>query len=417
METDIQARIRTEIELAAENSIIINQEYLDDEQLTRERQFEVLTEIFNMNVRDEEIRAISHHFSPVFRNGHPIHLSVLGKTGTGKTISLLWFLAQIQRFCEQRGIPFRQVHLDLCCPAPCFRALNTLACMFGASKYYKKGISLEELMSRIEMSLQVTKGYVVIFVDEADNVRTDFNTFYQFLIKRLPQRISARLILIFVSNRLNWTDNLDPRVKSCLKVREMIFEPYDAESLRKILEMRLQKALRPKRVEDGVVAKIAALSSRQHGDARKAVNLLTRSAYLAERLGQKITLDIVDRANEDIERDKYLDMIRTSPKQLQAALYAALTGKSKLGALQTGDAHLVYTRFCNEVRLAPISQRAFSDLLYELDMYGYIRARTVSRGRYGRTKEIHVSVEPTMRETLIRQIRKNFDLAAPGVTL
>jgi len=214
METDIQERIRAEIEHAAENSIIINQEYLDDEQLTRERQFEVLTEIFNMNVRDEEIRAISNHFSPVFRNGHPIHLSVLGKTGTGKTISLLWFLAQIQKLCEERGISFRQAHLDLCCPAPCFRALNTLACMLGASKHYKKGISLEELMARIELSLKTSKGYVVIFVDEADNVRTDFNTFYQFLIKRLPQRISARLVLIFVSNRLNWTDNLDPRVKS-----------------------------------------------------------------------------------------------------------------------------------------------------------------------------------------------------------
>lgn len=410
METDIQERIRAEIELAAENSIIINQEYLDDEQLTRERQFEVLTEIFNTNVRSEEIRAISNHFSPVFRNGHPIHLSVLGKTGTGKTISLLWFLAQIQRLCEERGIPFRQVHLDLCCPAPCFRALNTLACLLGASKFYKKGISLEELMARIEVSLQHAQGYVVIFVDEADNVRTDFNTFYQFLIKRLPQRISSRLVLIFVSNRLNWTDNLDPRVKSCLKVREMIFEPYDAESLRKILEMRLQKALRAGRIEDGVIAKIAALSSRQHGDARKAVNLLTRSAYIAERLGQRITLDIVDRANEDIERDKYLDMIRTSPKQLQAALYAALTGKSKVGALHTGDAHLVYTRFCNEVGLEPISQRAFSDLLYELDMYGYIRARTVSRGRYGRTKEVYVSLEPAVRETLVRQIRKNFDL-------
>ena len=410
METEIQARIREEIELAAENSIILNQEYLDDEQLTRERQFEVLTEIFNMMVRNEEIRAISNHFSPVFRNGHPIHLSVLGKTGTGKTITLLWFLAQIQHLCEERGIPFRQVHLDLCCPAPCFRALNTLACMLGSSKSYKRGISLEELMTSIEMSLQSARGYVVIFVDEADNVRTDFNTFYQFLIKRLPQRISCRLILIFVSNRLNWTDNLDPRVKSCLKVREMIFEPYDAESLRRILEMRLQKALCPGRVEEGVIGKIAALSSRQHGDARKAVNLLTRSAYLAERLGKRITLDIVDQANEDIERDKYLDMMRTSPKQLQAALYAALTGKSKIGALQTGDAHLVYTRFCNEAHLEPISQRAFSDLLYELDMYGYIRARTVSRGRYGRTKEIHTSVEPAVREALVREIRKNFDI-------
>jgi cell division control protein 6 len=110
-------------------------------------------------------------------------------------------------------------------------------------------------------------------------------------------------------------------------------------------------------------------------------------------------------------------MIRTSPKQLQAALYAALTGKSKVGALHTGDAHLVYTRFCNEVGLEPISQRAFSDLLYELDMYGYIRARTVSRGRYGRTKEVYVSLEPAVRETLVRQIRKNFDLCGEGVSV
>jgi hypothetical protein len=42
VETDIQERVRAEIELAAENSIIINREYFDNEQRTRERQFEVL---------------------------------------------------------------------------------------------------------------------------------------------------------------------------------------------------------------------------------------------------------------------------------------------------------------------------------------------------------------------------------------
>lgn len=266
-----------EIERAAENSIVLNQEYLDDEQLTRQQQFDVLTEIFNMNVRSEEIRAISNHFSPVFRDGHPTHLDLFGKTGTGKTISIHWFLAQLEQICGMRGIPFRHVHLDLCCPMPCFQALNNLGCLIGATPHYGRGVSLEKLMTRIEQKLRGFRGYFAIFIDEADNVRTDFNTFYQFLIKRLPQRIAGKLILIFVSNRLNWADNLDPRVKSCLKLREMIFEPYDAESLKNILSMRLEKALRADRVENGVVEKIAALSSRHHGDARKAVNLLTRS--------------------------------------------------------------------------------------------------------------------------------------------
>ena len=414
METDIRDRIRLEIERAAENSIIVNQEYLDDEQLTRERQFEVLTEIFNMNVRNEEIRAISNHFSPLFRNGHPIHLSLYGKPGTGKTITILWFLGQMQALCAERSIPFAQVHLDLCCPAPCFRALNTLACYLGASKHYRKGISLEELMSSIELKLQPMRGYLVVFVDEADNVRTDFNTFYQFLVKRLPQRISAKLILVFTSNRLNWSDNLDPRVKSCMKARELLFEPYNADSLRRILEIRIEKALRKDRLEDGVVAKIAALASRQHGDARKAVNLLTRSAYLAEKLGTSVSMDLVDQAYEEIERDKYVDMIRTSPKHLQAALHAALTGKSRGSALQTGDAYLAYARFCGEASLGPISQRAFTDLLGELDMYGFITARTVSRGRYGRTKEIRVSLPNHIEAKLIEVIRSAFDLRPGG---
>ena len=414
METNVRGRILEEIERAAENSIILNQEFLDDEQLSREEQFEVLTEIFNTNVRSEDIRAISNHFSPIFRDGHPIHLSVLGKVGTGKTITMLWFLAQVEQLCKDRDIPFRQYHLDLCCKTPCFRALNTLACMLGASKYYRRGISLEELMARIEGKLSTMNGYIVLFVDEADNVRTDFNTFYQFLIKRLPQRISARLILVFVSNRLDWTDQLDPRVKSCLKSRELIFASYNAEGLRRILQIRLEKALRSDRIEEGVVAKIAALSSQQHGDARKAVNLLTRSAYLAEKQGEWVTLDIVDRALEEIERDKYLDLIRSSPRHLQAALYATLTGKSRTGALRTGDAYLAYTRFCAEAGIDPNSQRNFTDLLYELDTYGYLRARTVSRGRYGRTKEISVSLDPRLRQKLTSQIRSNFDIASGG---
>ncbi len=410
LETDIRDRIRAELDQAAENWIVVNHEYLDDEQLTRERQFEVLTEIFNMNVRSQEIRTISNHFSPLFRGGHPSHLSILGKTGTGKTISTLWFLSQVEELCRERRIPFQQVHLDLCCPTPCFRALNTLACLLDASRLYRKGLSLEELMARIEARLNALGGYLVIFVDEADNVRTDFNTFYQFLVKRLPQRASARVVLVFASNRLNWIDNLDPRVKSCLKLREMSFDSYDAESLRKILEIRVRKALRAEKISEGVIEGIAALASQQHGDARKAVNLLRRSVELAEERRCPVTLDVVHEAHEEIERDKYVDMIRSSPRQLQAALYSTLTGKPRRKTLHTGDAYLAYEHFCDHVGMRPISQRAFSDLLYELDMYGFIRARTVSRGRYGRSKDIHVALPPAVHQRLCQVIRTNFGI-------
>jgi cell division control protein 6 len=62
-------------------------------------------------------------------------------------------------------------------------------------------------------------------------------------------------------------------------------------------------------IQSGVLEKIAAVSSQNHGDARKAVEILSKSANIAEREGSIITMDLVDRAMEEIERDKYLDMI------------------------------------------------------------------------------------------------------------
>jgi Cdc6-like AAA superfamily ATPase len=106
-------------------------------------------------------------------------------------------------------------------------------------------------------------------------------------------------------------------------------------------------------------------------------------------------------------------MIRSSPRQLQAALFATLTGRPRRGVLQTGDAFLGYERFCNSVGLKPLTQRAFSDLICELDMYGFIRARTVSRGRYGRSKEIRVSLADAIQRKLIEVIGGNFQ----GVSL
>ena len=66
---------------------------------------------------------------------------------------------------------------------------------------------------------------VVLFVDECDHVKRDSDTFMTFLIRRLPQRIRAKLILVFASNHLDWPSQLDPRVKSFLQLNELIFKP------------------------------------------------------------------------------------------------------------------------------------------------------------------------------------------------
>ena len=407
----VEIKIEKQIQTLLRNTIILNRRYLDDEQLYRGEQFKVLEEIFDVNVRDKEIRELSFHFAPIFRQDHPIHLSLLGKTGTGKTVTMLYFLSLLQSLCGKKKISLRYIHLDLSTPKPCFRVLNDLACFLNAAKRYKKGISLDELMCRIEERIRDYRGYFILFIDEIDHVRRDLDSFLKFLIKRLPQTVSLKLVIVFSSNRLNWQENTDPRIKSFLKINELFFKPYNAFDLRKILSLRIEKALNQKMIQKGVLEKIAAVSSRTHGDARKAVELLAKSAHIAEKEGTTVSMDLVDRALEEIERDKYVAMIKSSPKQLQAALYSIISLASSLTkAFHTGDAYEGYRAFCTKIKLRALTQRAFSDLVSELDMYGFIQARVFSHGRYGRTKEITVNLPRELSDKLKQVVLMEFDL-------
>jgi cell division control protein 6 len=407
----VEQKIEKHIRMHLNNTIILNRRYLDDEQLYRDEQFKVLKEIFDVNVRDTEIRELSSHFAPIFRQDHPIHLSLLGKTGTGKTVTMLYFLSTLQYLCEKKKIAIRHIHLDLCTPKPCFRVLNDLACYLDAAKRYKKGISLDELMCKIEEKIKDYPGYFILFVDEIDHVRRDLDSFLKFLVKRLPQKISMKLVLVFSSNKLNWQENIDPRIKSFLKMNELFFKPYNALDLKKILSIRIKKALNPKMIKRGVLEKIAAVSSRTHGDARKAVEILSKSAHIAEKGGSLITMDHVDKAMNEIEKDKYVAMIKNSPKQLQATLFSIISSPLRSNKpLHTGDAYGTYRAFCAKIKMRALTQRAFSDLISELDMYGFIQARVLSQGRYGRTKEIIVNLPKALSDKLKQVVLMEFDL-------
>jgi cell division control protein 6 len=408
----VKQKIIKNMNTVVDNAVIINRRFLDDEQLIHSEQLQVLEEIFNANVRDYEIREISSHFAPILRNDHPMHLALWGKTGTGKTLTISYFLKLLSDMCQKRKIPVRIQHLDLSTPRPCFRALNDLACLLNVSKKYKKGISLEEIMHKIESALSDYRGYFILFIDEVDNVRTDKDNFLGFLIRRLPQAVAAKVILVFASNRINWADNLDPRIKSFLKMNELIFKPYDAVDLQHILKIRVKKALDPGSVAPGVIEKIAAMSCQEHGDARKAVVLLSSSAYIAEKTGSKITTDIVAQAAQEIERDKYVDMIRTAPIQLQAVMASVIRciRKMRKTAVDTYTVYDAYKIFCSEAAVRCLAIRAFRDLINELDMYTFIRARVLSKGRYGRTREIVMDLPSELADRIYNTVLLNFQL-------
>jgi cell division control protein 6 len=187
-------------------------------------------------------------------------------------------------------------------------------------------------------------------------------------------------------------ENIDPRVKSSLGEEEVIFPPYNAIELKEILEKRASVAFRPGALAEGVLEKAAAVAAREHGDARRALALLKVAGEVAERdNSEKVKAEHIDKAEESIEKDRVMDIISSQPKQSQLVLHAILltaTGRK----IETGEVYEKYRDLCIHAGQSPLTQRRISDLIGELDMLGIINAKVISKGRYGRTREIYVSI-------------------------
>lgn len=187
----------------------------------------------------------------------------------------------------------------------------------------------------------------------------------------------------------------------------MIFYPYDAEQLQDILRARINTGLRPGVIEEDVVPLCAALSAQEHGDARRALDLLRVSAELAERSKTpKITRSHVRLAQNKIELDRITEVVRTLPNQSKLVLYSIFIldkQNKKAGntqALTTGEVYEVYKELCKKTRYNCLTQRRTADLISELDMLGVITARVISKGRHGRTTEIQLSTTSSFKDLL-----------------
>ncbi|SDR30367.1 AAA family ATPase [Natronobacterium texcoconense] len=245
---------------------------------------------------------------------------------------------------------------------------------------------------------------VVIMLDEIDKLveKSGDDTLYN--LSRMNSELeNSRVSIIGISNDLKFTDFLDPRVKSSLGEEEIVFPPYDANQLRDILEHRSDVAFKGGALSDDVIPLCAAFAAQEHGDARRALDLLRTAGELAERSqAETIVEEHVRQAQDKIELDRVVEVVRTLPTQSKLVLFSIiLLEKNGVHSINTGEVFNIYKRLCEEIDADVLTQRRVTDLISELDMLGIVNAVVVSKGRYGRTKEISLSVPQEETEAVL----------------
>jgi archaeal cell division control protein 6 len=349
--------------------------------------------------RDQQIKQIASILAPVLRGERTSNLFLYGKTGTGKTLSIQYVREELlKRVSKDLDFKLKIEYLNCKMKKVSdteYRILAELIKKLGV-EVPSTGLPTQTIYNKFIEIIDQEKQLVVLILDEIDQAVKKENGNFLYNLTRLNSELSkSQICIVGISNNLTFLDTLDPRIRSSLSEEEIVFPPYDALQLKEILNERCNVAFKEKVLEEGVVAKCAAFAAREHGDARRAFDLLRIAGELAERDGSKrVFLKYIDEANMKIERDKILDVIKSEPKQFQLVLYSIiqLSEKKKNESFFTGDVYNFYQELCQKNKLEILTQRRVGDIIQEFDMLGIINVRIISKGRGGRMREIKLVI-------------------------
>jgi len=365
--------------------------------------------------RNDQINSLASILAPLLRTEKPSNVFIYGKTGTGKTLVTKYVTEQIMNVVRENNLKIKLVYLNCKLKRVAdteYRVIVQLASEFGIN-IPSTGLPTDEVYKLFLKKVDEEEKIIVLVLDEMDQLIKKAGDGILYNLTRLNSELkNVDFSIIGISNDLLFMDNVDPRIKSSLNEEELVFPPYNAVQIQDILKQRCREAFKEGKVLEGVIEKCSAYAAREHGDARRALELLRVAGELAERKNKiNITVEDIDESEEKIEKDKVIEVVHTQPKQFQITLLSILDVLDKNNKeVYTGDIYEVYRGLCYNIGIKPLTQRRVSDIIAELDMLGIINARVISKGRYGRTREIKLLISPPIIKSIREVLKEGLNL-------
>ena len=344
--------------------------------------------------REEQIRLLGQAVAPVLKDSRCSNIFIYGKTGTGKTAVTKFVASHLESKAKEYGAPVKFCYINCRMVGSEYRVFASLSQSLGLSVPFT-GLSVGEVFDRFRASLDTTRTMFIIILDEIDALIKARGDGILYELTRINEALhKSKVALIGISNDLRLKEFLDPRVFSSLSEEELVFRPYDASELRNILLERSRLGFLDGVLTEAALSICSALAAAEHGDARRALDLLRVAGEVAERQGSPIiTEEHVREAEKRIEHNKVVDALKNSTLHSKLVLLSVYhLGKASGNSASTGEIYDVYDELCGEIGVNLLTQRRLGTLINELDAMGLLNSKVVSMGRYGRTKKIRLEI-------------------------
>lgn len=331
--------------------------------------------------REDELTHLANAIKPATRGNTPNNVLVYGKTGTGKSLCSKFITNQAVERATGNDVSIGVAYVDCLQESTETQAVQSTGHQLNDQRgtdisIPHSGLSTAEYYRRLWRIVDTRYDVALIILDEVDKIEDDDILMQLSRAVESGKLTESTVGVIGISNKVRYKDSLDERIKSSLCEREYVFSPYDATQIREILRSRAD-AFHEGVLEDGVVPRVAALAAREHGDARKAIDILRFAGEIAEENDLEcVTEACVDQAHEREETSRLAELISKSPSHAKLVLEAmALLTQQKEGddaPVTTNEAYDLYKRLCDRDQSDHLKLRRVRDILSELEFLSII---------------------------------------------
>ena len=262
-------------------------------------------------------------------------------------------------------------------------------------------MAIEKIGQKVEQLLgDSEKKLFVLVLDELDALFMDkrgkpSDFVYKLVVLEEKLRNKGYMMCIVgISNNVMTEFDLDDRVRSRIGSSEVFFEAYSKKGVLAILKDRARVAFSEK-IEASVLDYCANMSSLDHGDARRAVDLLRVAAEIASKKKEKLSSKHIDAASAQLQKNRVELILSTSSYQfkLVASALARITFLSGEVWHSTSSIFKQYEKILGK-EVKPLTYRRVSEILVELQNTGIALSQTASKGRHGYGTQYRLNVSP-----------------------
>ena len=345
--------------------------------------------------RDHQLTEVTKMLRVALGNNRPPNLFLYGPSGTGKSLITKAVCHNISELCETRDIDFGTIEvncqdLDTLGVAVYELAQQAAAAAGVEVKVPKHGVATKEKWDELYRIVNNEFDAAVFVLDELDMLvgrRDKKDPAFSRLLYQLSRagsndEMTAHVSVVAISNDTKMMESVGSRALSSFTPEDVHFDDYDANQLRAILRRRAD-AFFENALGEEVIPLASAFAAQTHGDARKAIDLVRVAGELAEReRAEQVREEHVRRAQDKVEKNRVLEVIRGISTQKKLCLYAtaAVAAETNGGGARSTTGYRVYQYLTETLDADQYHQETYVNKMKELTTYSLVEFERRSHG-------------------------------------